>query len=69
MIKGLFVLGASNYEKIYGRAEQRAISELVDIYAPPLTAQDVVENPAILNAAEVIFSGWGAPDFPCWLPR
>lgn len=61
MLKGIFVLGAKDYEKIYGPAEQEAIRRQVEIYAPPQTAADVVANPAILRQAEVIFSGWGGP--------
>ena len=61
MFKGLFILGANNYERIYGPAEQRDIRQLVDIYAPPQTPDDVKANPAILQDADVIFSGWGGP--------
>ena len=49
MFKGLFILGANNYERIYGPAEQRDIRQLVDIYAPPQTPDDVKANPAILQ--------------------
>jgi len=61
MMKGLYILGAGNYEKIYGPEERDDVSELVDIYAPPQTPQSVAENPAILKDLEVILSGWGAP--------
>ena len=61
MPKGLYVLGAESYEKIYGPAEREDIARLVDIYAPPQTRQSVAENPEILRDAELIFSGWGAP--------
>ena len=61
MPKGLYILGAESYEKIYGPAEREDIARLVDIYAPPQTRQSVAENPEILRDAELIFSGWGAP--------
>ena len=61
MIKGLYLLGAESYEKIYGPKEREDIAKLVDIYAPPQTAESVQANPEILAGAEVVFSGWGCP--------
>ncbi|HLV36706.1 MAG TPA: hydroxyacid dehydrogenase [Spirillospora sp.] len=73
MLKGLFILGADNYERIYGPAEREDIHQLVEIYAPPQTAADVAANPAILQDADLIFSGWGGPcmdaDFLAAAPR
>ncbi|QIN84994.1 glycerate dehydrogenase [Rubrobacter tropicus] len=34
---------------------------MVDVYAPPQTAESVAEDPGLLAGAEVILSGWGAP--------
>jgi len=61
MLKGLYILNESAFKDIYGQAEQEEIAKLVDIYAPPQTAQSVKENPSVLRDAEVIFSGWGGP--------
>lgn len=61
MLKGLLILWPQYVNVIYGEEEQRDIRKLVDIYAPPQTAESVKENPDILHDAEVIFSGWGAP--------
>lgn len=61
MLKGLFVLGPGNDSRIYGPAEQQDIRQMVDIYAPTLSAEDVIQNRAVLHDAEVIFSGWGGP--------
>lgn len=61
MLKGLYILGKDSFKKIYGPKEREDIAKLVDIYAPPQTPESVKENPSILNDAEVIFSGWGAP--------
>lgn len=73
MLKGLFVLGPENYERIYGPNEQRDIRQLVDIYAPPQSKDTVRANPAVLADADVIFSGWGGPlmdaDFLAAAPR
>jgi phosphoglycerate dehydrogenase-like enzyme len=60
-MKALFLLNADAYPKIYGPGQQAAIAELVDLYAPPQTAQSVVADPAVLHDAEIIFSGWGMP--------
>lgn len=61
MLKGLYILGEGNFDKIYGPEEQHDISKYVDIYASPQTAQSVKSNLDILKEADVIFSGWGAP--------
>jgi len=59
--KGLYILDAGNFGKIYGEAEQADIAAMVDIYAPPQTKLSVAENPTLLEPCEIIFSGWGAP--------
>ena len=60
-IKGLFILHKTAYDKIYGEKELSQISRYVDIYAPVQTPESIMKNPALLNDAEVIFSGWGMP--------
>jgi phosphoglycerate dehydrogenase-like enzyme len=60
-LKGLYVLDRDTFGLIYGPDERRAVAELVDIYAPPQTAESVAQNPALLAEADVILSGWGAP--------
>ena len=59
MIKGLFLLGTKVYDQIYGKPERAAIADLVDIIAPPQTAESVRESPSVLADVDVIFSGWG----------
>jgi phosphoglycerate dehydrogenase-like enzyme len=59
--KGLFILNESAYEQIYGPAERADIAHMVDIYAPPQTAASILQQPALLAQADVIFSGWGGP--------
>jgi phosphoglycerate dehydrogenase-like enzyme len=61
MLKGLFVLGPGNYERIYSPTDQQLIRQQVEIYAPPQSANDAVSNRAVLQDADVIFSGWGGP--------
>jgi phosphoglycerate dehydrogenase-like enzyme len=61
MLKGIFVLGAGNYERIYNPTALDAIRHHVEITMPPQTAADVVANRTIMHEAEVMFSGWGGP--------
>lgn len=61
MKKALFILDSEPFEHIYGREHFDAIASLVDVYAPPQTAQSVKERPGLLHDAEIIFSGWGGP--------
>lgn len=37
------------------------MEKLVELYAPPQTADSVKANPGVLREAEFIFSGWGMP--------
>lgn len=60
-LKGLFVLRPSAYDETYGPAERAAIAELVEVVAPPQSAEDIEAHPGLLHEVEVIFSGWGAP--------
>ena len=60
-MKALYLLNLDAYAKIYGPAQQATIAELVDLSAPPQTAQSVATDPTILHEAEIIFSGWGMP--------
>src|SRR5690348_15220564 len=60
-LKGLFILRPGAYDEIYGPAERAAIAELVEMVAPPQTAEGISAYPELLREIDVIFSGWGAP--------
>lgn len=60
-IKGLYLLNEEAYDLIYGPSQRAAIQKYVDIYAPLQTEESTAENPAILNDADVLFTGWGTP--------
>lgn len=60
--KALFVLNTNAFQAIY-EGVYPEITRLIDLYAPPQTAQSVQENPDVLHEAEIIFSGWGSPTF------
>ncbi|MDQ1300533.1 MAG: hypothetical protein QG637_451, partial [Chloroflexota bacterium] len=59
--KGLYLLGAQNYERIYSAQQREQIAGLVEIVAPPQTADSIRQNLGLLGAVEIIFSGWGCP--------
>jgi len=61
MLKGLFILNADAFERIYGPAERTDIEARVEIVAGPQTRESVKADPAVLEPVEVIFSGWGGP--------
>lgn len=60
-LKGLFILHKSAYDRIYSRRHIALIDRYVDMYAPVQTPESIMKQPALLNEAEVIFSGWGMP--------
>ena len=60
-LKGIYVLNASAFERIYGKQERSDIERLVDIIAPAMEKTSVNENLSALREVEAIFSGWGAP--------
>jgi len=59
--KALYILDLNNLDLIYGPEEQAELSRLAKFIAPPQSPESVLENPAILDEVEVIFSGWGGP--------
>jgi phosphoglycerate dehydrogenase-like enzyme len=60
-LRGLYVLDPSSFGLIYGPEEQRDISAVVDIIAPPQSARDILERPELLADVDMIFSGWQGP--------
>lgn len=61
-LRGLFILDPEHYESIYPADIREKISEYVDIYAPLMNREETGEKSDLLKDAQVIFSGWGAPD-------
>ncbi len=61
MLKGLFVLDAGSFDRIYSPEAREAIGRLVEIGAPPLTRDALRQQPDLLHDVDVLFSGWGAP--------
>jgi len=46
---------------VYPHKIRHELEKRLDIYAPPLTQEDIKANPSILQKADVIFSGWDGP--------
>jgi phosphoglycerate dehydrogenase-like enzyme len=57
----LYVLDREAADLIYGPTQRAAISELVDVVAPPLTSGELASRLDLLAGVEVLLSGWGAP--------
>ena len=67
----LYILHADAFAQTYGADEQRRISEMVNVLAPPQTAATALHLPAaVLRRVQVLISGWGAPRLDAdWLAR
>lgn len=61
MPKALFVVDDIIRERVYPTLIYDAITNLVDVYAPPQTAKMIQENPDILQDVEFLFSSWTCP--------
>jgi len=60
-IKGLYVLNADAFEKIYPLPLRRQIESLVEINSLVLTAEHLKNHPEVLKGVRFLFSGWGCP--------
>jgi phosphoglycerate dehydrogenase-like enzyme len=60
---GAFCLDPALFDLIYGDELRAEIAALVDITGPVYSAERIAQNPGLLREVEVIFSGWGAPEF------
>ncbi len=59
--RALYVLDPDAFTLVYGPEQQAAISELVDVIAPPCSSAGMTEHSMALATAEILLSGWGAP--------
>lgn len=62
MTKGLIIMNKDFVDLVYPRDVRGQIESLADIYAEPLSKEEIDFNPSILKDADVIFSGWGGPN-------
>lgn len=63
MTKALYLLGSDCFAQIYPPAIRQAIEASATMVGPPQTSASIKENLALLREVEVIFSGWGCPQF------
>lgn len=61
MVKGIYIMAKEPFELVYPSEIRKEIESLADIHEPQLTAEEVVNNPSVLEDVEVIFTGWGGP--------
>jgi len=61
MTPALFILDARAFDRIYGAEGHAEVARRTALLADPLTRDAAKARPELLRAAEVIFSGWGAP--------
>jgi phosphoglycerate dehydrogenase-like enzyme len=59
--RGIYVLDPESFGLVYGPDEQRDIAALVDVIAPPLSADDLLNQPRLLAEVDMMFSGWKGP--------
>jgi phosphoglycerate dehydrogenase-like enzyme len=59
MVKGILILHANQVGNVYPQELREILSHRVSFIAPPQTAQEIEDNPSLLNEVEVIFSSWG----------
>ena len=57
--KGLYLLGESAFDRIYGEDTRRDIEAAVEIVAPLQTPESIAADPSALADVSLIFSGWG----------
>lgn len=59
--KALFILGEGAFGSIYGLGNRERLEALLDVYAPPMTADDALHKRKVLRDMEVLLTGWGGP--------
>lgn len=51
----------SRTDDIYSPQDRQEAAELVDIYGPPMTADEALANAPALKDMQLLLTGWGAP--------
>lgn len=59
--QALFILHEGSAEAIYGLGGREELEDLLDVMAPPMSAETARTRPDLLGRMEVLLSGWGAP--------
>lgn len=61
MLNGIFIISDAFTDLVYPPEVRSEIESLANIYADPMTQEDVLRGTSILQKADIIFSGWGGP--------
>lgn len=61
MHTGLIILGRPGFEQIYGDEHLPSIASRIKLLSQPMTREEAMEHPDLLEQADVIFCGWGGP--------
>lgn len=59
--KAVYLINQADASDVYGPAEHRDLSAVVDFLVPPLEPHEVLKHTTLTEKADVIFSGWGMP--------
>ncbi|MBD3316718.1 MAG: glycerate dehydrogenase [Chitinivibrionales bacterium] len=60
-MNGLYILDKAFFSRIYGERDRKEIETLLTVVHPPMTTEQVRDNPEVLKDIDIIISGWGAP--------
>lgn len=63
MTKGLFVMDKNFVDLVYPQTVREEIERSVDLISQPLLAQEVLDDPSIIQDVDVLFSGWSGLQF------
>lgn len=63
MLNAIYVMDKWSFEIVYPESLREEIAGLVNVYAPHLTAGEVITSPTVLSRADILISGWGCPVF------
>lgn len=63
MQKAIYILQEGLAEKVYPKEVQSEIAKYVEVLHEPLTKETCFDHPGLLEQADILFSGWGAPVF------
>lgn len=62
-MRALLVMGEHRRDLVYPSDLLEELAQDVTWVAPPMTATELAADPSVLDEVEVIFTGWGGPQF------
>ncbi|SES26246.1 Phosphoglycerate dehydrogenase [Gracilibacillus ureilyticus] len=61
MKKAIYVMDKEPFDLVYPDFVRQQIEQDVNIIGPPMSRQELHNNPTILKDVEIVLSGWGGP--------